>query len=163
MNWPHIHLLVNHVPILGGIFAFLLLAYAWVRGDVVVIRLSLGLFVLFTLACIAVFFTGDPAAHAVDHQPGFPRDLIRAHDDAAGQASTVFFVAGLLALGGLIGFRKRPIPPRWYLALMLVVGLANSVTLARVGLLGGQIRHSEIRPGATFPSTSGAPVTGEPR
>ena len=29
MDWTHIHLLLNHVPVLGVIFGFLLLAYAF--------------------------------------------------------------------------------------------------------------------------------------
>jgi hypothetical protein len=149
MNWAHVHLLVNHIPILGGIFAFLLLAWGWLRGEPVVIRLALALFVLLAAAAIAVHSTGERAVDAVEKLPGVTRELIDTHESAAGKATTVYFVAGLVALGGLIAFRRRPTLPTWYLALMLLVGAASAGTIAWAGLLGGNIRHTEVRPGAT--------------
>ena len=149
MNWAHTHLLVNHLPILGGLFALLLLAWGWLRREPAIVRLALGLFVLLAGAAIAVHSTGERAVEAVERLPGVTRELIDAHESAAGKATTVYFVAGLAALGGLIAFRKRPSPPAWFLALMLLIGAANAVMIARAGLLGGEIRHTEVRRAGT--------------
>src|SRR5687768_15790112 len=122
MNWPHVHLLVNHVPILGGFFALLVLAWGWLRREPAVVRLALGLFVLLSAASIAVHSTGERAVDTALHLPDVTRALIDRHESAAGKATTVYFVAGLLALGGLIAFRKRATLPTWFLAVMLLVG-----------------------------------------
>lgn len=149
MNWPHVHLLVNHVPILGGFFALLVLAWGWLRREPAVIRLALGLFVVLAAASIAVHSTGERAVDAALHLPDVTRDLVDRHESAAGKATTVYFLAGLLALGGLVAFRKRPAPPAWFLAAMLLVGAVNAAAIGWAGLLGGEIRHTEVRPGAT--------------
>ena len=146
MNPAHLHLLVNHIPILGGIFAVLLLAWGWLRRDASILRLSLALFVILAAAAIAVHSTGDAAADTAERLPDVTRELIDAHESAAGKATTVFFVAGLVALAGLIAYRKRPVPPAWFLALLPLVGAATAVMVARAGMLGGEIRHTETRP-----------------
>ena len=148
MNWPHVHLLVNHVPILGGIFALVVLAWGAVRRERAVLSLGLGLFVFLAAASIAVHSTGERAVDSALHLPDVTRELVDRHESAAGKATTVYFVAGLAALGGLIAFRRRPAYPGWYLAVMLVLGLANAAAVAWAGLLGGEIRHTEVRPGA---------------
>lgn len=145
MNWAHTHLLVNHIPILGGVFAVLLLAWGWIRGEPSVVRLSLFLFVVLAGAAIAVHATGERAVEVAERLPDVTRALIDAHESAAGKATTVYFVAGLAALAGLIAFRRRPSLPAWYVALMFLLGAANAVMIVRAGLLGGEIRHTEVR------------------
>ena len=149
MNWAHTHLLVNHIPILGGIFAVLLLAWGWIRREASIVHLSLFLLVVLAAAAIGVHSTGERAVEVAERLPGVTRALIDAHESAAGKATTVYFAAGLAALAGLVAFRKRPWPPTWYLALMLLLGAASAVMIARAGLLGGEIRHTEIRAGWT--------------
>ncbi|MBW3628550.1 MAG: hypothetical protein KY464_04555 [Gemmatimonadetes bacterium] len=145
MNWAHTHLLVNHIPILGGVFALLLLAWGWIRREAPITRLSLLLFVVLAGAAIAVHSTGERAVEVAERLPDVTRPLIDAHESAAGKATTVYFVAGLAALAGLIAFRKRPSLPAWYLAVMLLLGTVNAAMIARAGLLGGEIRHTEAR------------------
>lgn len=33
MNYPHLHLIINHVPILGSVFALLLVLWGMARGS----------------------------------------------------------------------------------------------------------------------------------
>lgn len=155
MNPAHLHLLVNHIPILGGVFAVLLLAWGWLRRDASILRVALALFVILAAAAIAVHSTGERAVETAERLPDVTRELIDRHESAAGKATTVFFVAGLVALAGMIGFRKRPVPPAWFLALLVLVGAVNAVMIARAGLLGGEIRHTETRPGAVLPPAAG--------
>ena len=149
MNWPHVHLLVNHVPILGGLFALLVLGWGALRRERAVLSLALGLLAVLAAAAIAVHSTGERAVDAALHLPDVTRELVDRHESAAGKATTVYFVAGLLAVAGLVAFRRRPAYPAWYLALMLVVGAVNAAAVGWAGMLGGEIRHTEVRPGAT--------------
>ena len=65
MDAAHIHLLLNHIPILGTIFGLLLLCYGiWKHSDEIK-KASLGTFVIVALITIAVYLTGDGAAQIV--------------------------------------------------------------------------------------------------
>lgn len=159
-NWAQVHLLVNHVPILGSIFAFLFLLVAWAMGNQTLIRTGLVLFVLGCIATVAVFMTGDPAADVVRRLvPDVARGAIRAHDSMAGKAATASFVAAVIALVGLVAFRRRAVYPGWFLALVLVAGLATSGLMAYTGHLGGKIRHD---PELTTPASQLPPPPPRP-
>ena len=43
MNWAHMHLLINHIPVLGMVFGTLLLAYGLVKKNEEIKRVSLGI------------------------------------------------------------------------------------------------------------------------
>jgi hypothetical protein len=55
--------------------------------------------------------------------------------------------AGVVALAGLILFRRAEKLPGWIVAATLVFSLATSGLMGWTANLGGQIRHTEIRAG----------------
>jgi hypothetical protein len=79
MNWAHVHLMINDLPILGSAFAFVLLAVAsvspardgWARAGSLVLAIAL-------FGVVAAFFSGDPA---VDVVAGAPRTSAKALSD----------------------------------------------------------------------------------
>lgn len=154
MNSAHLHLLVNHIPVLGMIFALLLLAIAlWRRSDEL-LRLVLGAFVLLGVASVVVYLTGEPAEHAVRRLPDVSRGLIEEHEEAALAATIGVVALGVLSLAGLIVYRTRQLP-RWLATAALVAALVPTGLMAWTANLGGQVRHSEIRGGAS-PVAAGA-------
>jgi asparagine N-glycosylation enzyme membrane subunit Stt3 len=60
MNWAHIHLSLNHLPVVGTFFGVLLLLLALLRKSEELKRVSLGVFVLTALLALPVYFTGEP-------------------------------------------------------------------------------------------------------
>lgn len=52
MNWAHVHLLLNHVPVLGTIFGLALLGYALMRRNDGLTRVALGVFVVVALLAL---------------------------------------------------------------------------------------------------------------
>jgi hypothetical protein len=124
MTWAHIHLALNHVPVVGLPVVVLLLAWGVVRRSPEVTRASLGLLVLLAAVTIVVQLTGEPAEDLVEGLPGVFESGIERHEEAA--------------LIGSIGMT----------ALGLLGCVALSVYFGWVANLGGQIRHSEIRPTA---------------
>jgi hypothetical protein len=60
--------------------------------------------------------------------------------------------AGVVALAGLILFRRAERLPGWIVAATLVLFLATSGLMGWTANLGGQIRHTEIRAGFTAPA-----------
>ncbi len=55
MNWAHVHLIINHIPVIGILFDFFLLAWAMIRRSEDVKRASLGILVVLALFTPLVF------------------------------------------------------------------------------------------------------------
>jgi hypothetical protein len=147
MSFVHLHLLLNHVPVIGTVFVLLLLAVALWRRSTEIGKLALSAVVGIALVSGIVFLTGEPAEEAVEHVTGVSESIIHQHEEAAEAALFGTGVAGVLSLAFLWWYRRRELP-RWVVAASLAVVLAITGMMARTANLGGQIRHSEIRVGA---------------
>jgi hypothetical protein len=149
MSPVHLHLLLNHVPVIGTIVAIGLLAYAVVRRSPELVRVSLGMFVLLALAGAVVYLTGEPAEELVEGLPGVSEAILERHEEAALVATTLLGLVGAVSLGGLLAFRERAAGiPRGFAAATLLLALVPAGAMGYTANLGGQIRHTEIRPGA---------------
>jgi uncharacterized membrane protein len=158
MNWPHIHLLLNHVPVLGTIFGLALLSYGVLHRSEALKRAALGVFVAVALLALPVYLTGEPAEEVVESAAGVSKAAIDAHEAFALISLMGVEVLGLIALAGLVLARRgRPVAAE-VTGAALVVSLAVAALMAKTANLGGQIHHEEIRAG-TPPSA--APERGE--
>jgi hypothetical protein len=148
MSGVHLHLLVNHVPIVGAYFALALLAGSLLYARDVLQRLALGLLVVVAIVGGIAKLSGDPAEHAVTGMPGVTRAMIHEHEDMADKAFIAAVIVGVGALFCLVRWRQLPIPTGAVAGCtagtVVVAGL-----MAYAGLLGGEVRHVEVRPGAT--------------
>lgn len=156
MSSVHLHLLLNHIPVLGAAFATLLLAFAMVKKSDELKKVSLGAFVIAALIAIPVYLTGEPAEKIVEKLPGVSEAAIGRHEDAALVALIILSVLGVVAIAGLVFFRRSRRIPLWYSSVVLLLSLVASGAMAWTANLGGQVRHSEIRDGA-----ASAPQSGE--
>lgn len=147
MSPVHIHLMLNHIPVIGMILALFLFAVAAVKRSDELVKVILALFILLAVVSIPVYLTGEPAEDAVEHLPGVSRDIIHEHEDAAAFALASVDVLGVASLVGLFLFRRSALP-QWFVAVILVLSLVTSAIMVRTGNLGGQVRHSEIRSGS---------------
>lgn len=147
MNWTHLHLALNHLPVLGVPFVALVFLIALRRRDVAWQRFSLWGFVLLFFVALAAKFTGDFAHEQVVNWPEFDHDLMHVHEEASDQAVAAIFLLGLVSGIALFLSRAGRSLPKWAIATVLALALASSALLLRTANLGGHIRHPEIRPG----------------
>ncbi len=146
MDWIHLHLALNHIPVLGTPFLLCFLLWSWQKGQSATIRFCVEMFAMLALASIAIKFTGDFAAEQIPPSPEFEKRLIDRHEQSADQATTGVFVMGVAAVVSLLLSRGgRPLP-KWSLPLIAALALATCLLMARTAQLGGHIRHPEIRP-----------------
>ena|SRR5947209_1286055 len=145
MSAAHIHLLLNHIPILGTIFGLLLLLYGMLKGSEDIKRASLWAFVITALITIPVYLTGDGAARIVQNLPGVSPDIIGRHDNAATITITAIEILGAISLIGLWLSRRSQIIARWAILSVFVLAVISSGLGVWTGGLGGQVRHTEIR------------------
>ncbi len=152
MNWPHVHLIINHFPVIGFLFGLLFVLYAMIRKSEELMKTSLGFLVLVALITMPVYFTGDQAGDVMKRLPDVSKSLVEQHEEAASVALTVAVILGLAAFGGLFFFRRSPatIPP-WFMVLALILTIAVNSLIGYTANLGGQIRHPEARKGFQLP------------
>lgn len=155
MDWLHLHLALNHIPVIATPLLLLLLLWSWARRQAVTLRFCLCLFVVLAVASIAIKFTGDFAAEKGAAAAGYDKGLLERHEESADQASAGVFVMGLAAVLALVLSRRGRTVPSWSLGLLALFALLTCLLMARTANRGGQIRHPEIRP-ANMPSDAAA-------
>lgn len=143
----HLHLLLNHVPVLGSFFALILLAIGLLLRRGYLQKLGLAIIVVAAIVALPVFFTGDPAEEAVEHLSGVVESTIDAHQNAANIAFGSVLAAGAIALGALYLSRRGRQLPRPAAVIAFLACLITAILMARTANLGGKIRHSEISSG----------------
>lgn len=144
MNPAHIHLLLNHIPVLGTSFGIVLLIYAIVRKSDEAKRLSLLTFLLCGLITIPVFLTGEPAEGIIEKQIAVSEGVIDAHEDLAMVALVSVEILAVVSIVLLFIFRQANRYPAWSMIAVLLIAFITSGIMVRTANLGGQIHHTEI-------------------
>lgn len=140
----HIHLLLNHVPILGPVFVIPLLLAGILKKDRSLQIAGLLFAVAVALVTIPAFVTGEEAEHAVEGRPGVSEVSIEEHEEGAEIAYYAMLMSGALALGTWLsarGNRQVSAPLAWITIVMMAI---TFVLMARTGNSGGKIRHTEL-------------------
>jgi len=142
----HLHLMLNHIPVLGPFFLALLLTIGLLRRSRELIRVALVLTLLFPAATYVVTLTGDKAEHTLEDEPWFDEDRVHEHEEKGEAALIVSGIAGVLALLALwVSRNGAAIKPAMTILVLLAV-LVSAGFMALTALDGGVIRHEELRP-----------------
>jgi uncharacterized membrane protein len=146
MNLAHLHLLLNHFPIIGTIVALGLFITSFVGKNDDLKRSALIIFAAMALITLPTFFSGIGAQRAVRKDSGVLTAVIDRHEGAAILAMFLMLITGALALVELWRRRRIVTEKPWSgnLLAILVFSLLTTGLMARVGTTGGDIRHPEI-------------------
>ena len=144
MNWPYVHTLINHFPIILMVVGTGVLLLA-----LIVRRRGLWLYALATLTLAGVsiypaYFTGDEAADAVRQTWYIMRPMVEKHDDAAGFALASVLIIGVVSAYTWWRMLRREVttlPPVWLRTVVAVLAVWALSVVARTAYLGGQIVH----------------------
>lgn len=142
MDLTHLHLLLNHFPIIGTIAGIGIMIWGLIKKESNVQRAVLGLWVALTVITLPVMKTGEEAEETVEHIPGISKHIIHEHEEAAEFALWWMIALGAVSLVALITGRKELNKKMVYAA--FAISLMTFSVMARTGYLGGQIRHTEI-------------------
>ena len=145
MNQAHFHLLVNHLPIAGVIFGFLILLAGYLFHSQVIKRTALGLFLAATLLAVPTFLTGEGAEEVIEDLPGISHDMIEEHEEAGKTYLILLFVLSAAAIATLVTEAKNLKINRSLYLLTVVLSVGCIAVAAQAGVSGGEIRHTEIR------------------
>ena len=145
--WSHAHLILNHVPTAGFVFAIFFYVTSLVTSNDVMKRGSLILFVICSIVGVPTYATGTAAMWALT-QPPMPeisKAVINAHRDMA--LWTLFGLGFTGATSWIELWRYRHLGrfSKLSLALVLLFAVVTLGIMTETGHLGGLINHPEIR------------------
>ena len=147
MNLAHLHLLMNHLPILGTLFGILILLYGYFRKNDEITKLALYIFIFAAIMVIPVYLTGDPSEDAIKNMPGVSEQLIEDHENPALFAFILVDILGAASVFALYIEKKNL---KLFKKIILYSFIYSFIVLGFmtwVGTTGGNIRHTEIRSG----------------
>ena len=145
MNDAHLHLVVNHFPIIFPIAAVIIMATGLIAKSEPVKRTSFLIFIIGSLATIFAMSTGEGAEEVVEHISGVSESYIETHEEAAELFAILSYILGGLSLFGLwASFKLKSLSKIISLA-TLAFALVVLFFAKQTGTTGGEIRHTEIR------------------
>lgn len=171
MDTAYLHIITNHIPIIGVPLAlFLLVLGIWRKSD----ELKTASFLIFAfmgIATLGTFLLGQGGEDFVEDLAGISDDAIENHEDFAKFALASVGVTAIFSLFALVrykGFsflkRRKTVAeksaegensaepvlyfPNRIVFAVLVLALASTAILGYTGKLGGKIRHTEFYGGA---------------
>jgi uncharacterized membrane protein len=145
--WSHVHVILNHLPTVGFVFALVFYIAALVMNNVVMKRSSLVLFVICAILGVPTFVTGNASMWALTDPPvaGISKAVINAHRDFALYSLFALAFTGVTSWIALWRFRHLGRFSNRSLTVILIFAIITLGVLAETGHRGGQINHPEIR------------------
>lgn len=144
MNVPHLHLLLNHIPTIGGAAALVLLIIAFVRKSDDLKRIALEATYVVALFTFPAYLSGVGAQQTLLEMPDISQLFVDAHWTAALWTFVLMQAAGALSWLALWKWRRTSVWPTTMVAVVFVFSALSFATAARAASLGGEIRHPEI-------------------
>jgi amino acid transporter len=170
METAYLHLVTNHIPIIGIPFALAVLIIGIWRNSDEIKAWSFLIFAVLGLLTIGVYLLGQGGEDFVEELAGVSHDAIEDHEGVAKFALGSVLVTAAIAVFALVRYGGlRLLAPRfretveaekgdaqtqprafptWIVLSVLAIALVSSGILGYTGRLGGKIRHPEFHGGA---------------
>lgn len=148
MNDAHLHLVVNHFPIIGTILGLGILVSGIVIKNNAIKNTA---YVVFSVVAIFAFLsmaTGEGAEEIVEDMPNIGKLIIHEHEEMAEKLAVVLYVLGIVSLIGLYSNFKNNSKATIISYIAVVIASLGALLAQQTGTTGGEIRHTEIRDNA---------------
>lgn len=157
LDWPHIHIAINHFPIILAVVGTVSVLLGLVTGRRGFWLYGSASMTLAALTVLPTYFTGGPAERALDDPWYITRASIHAHESAALISTVLVVLAGIasaIAWRRTVRYPRELSLPGWLRAAVIVTALAGSGSIAYTSLLGGSIVHDApaLRGPSPFPA-----------
>ncbi|WP_309608713.1 hypothetical protein [Flavobacterium sp.] len=144
MNDAHLHLLINHFPIIGCVFGLGILIFGIILKNKTLQNTAYILFIIVMFTGKASMFTGENAEDIVE-ELGISKDLIHEHEEHAETFMNIVYALGVVSIISLFANIKNHPKSNLIAFLTLILAVVALVLSKSVGTSGGEIRHTEIR------------------
>lgn len=149
MNDAHLHLMVNHFPIIGTILGLGILISGLILKNNTLKNTAYVLFIIAAIFAALSMGTGEGAEELVEDMPNIGKAIIHEHEELAEKLALLLYILAGFSLGALVLYLKNN--PQEKLVSFFVLGIATAslFLILKVGISGGEIRHTEIREPST--------------
>lgn len=158
MNDAHLHMVVNHFPIIGTIFGLAILIASMIWKNTTLRNTSYVIFITAAIFAFASMFTGEGAEEITEGLQGVTHEIIHEHEELAEKLAVLLYVLGFVSILGLITTAKNHAKAKLVSFLALFIAIVGVILAKSVGTSGGEIRHTEIRE-STANSELTAPIS----
>ncbi|EKD41318.1 MAG: hypothetical protein ACD_73C00769G0009 [uncultured bacterium] len=145
MDFVHLHLIVNHFPVVAVILGTLFFIISLLAKCEDSRKLSLMLWVVAAFLVGPAYFSGEEAEETLEHEAWFEEGFVEHHAEKGELAMIAALVLGVGAAAGLYFIKRKNSFPKPLAAGLLILSLGTSYLIADAANHGGQIRHLEIR------------------
>lgn len=145
MNNAHLHLAVNHLPLITPAIGIVVLFAGFITRSEVVKRTAYFIFIIGALTTLPAFATGEGAEEMTEHLPGADRHRIHEHEESAEVFGKLNYALGAISLLGIwISMKRKKMANIIAFVILLVAGTVLFFA-RRAATSGGEIMHTEIR------------------
>ena len=144
MNEAHIHLILNHIPILFPIVAGMVLIIGFFTKSELLKRTSYFILIISSIIAIPTFSSGEEAEEIVEELPQISHRIIHIHEELAEKFILISHLTGLIALFALWASWKKKAFATWNGIILLICIIALSTFGVLTGNSGGDINHPEF-------------------
>jgi uncharacterized membrane protein len=148
----HLHLMVNHFPLAGLLFAIALLGFGMLKNSDHLKLAAVWSILFVAVTSIISYSTGEYAEDMLENALGATEQtkkalepFIHAHETAGLFLLVTTIIAGLIAAYCLVVYGKSNALNDTALKVLMAVAVFTLLIAARTSQLGGQIRHTETR------------------
>jgi uncharacterized membrane protein len=149
MNDAHLHMLVNHFPIIGTIFGFGILIVSLFLKNKSIQNTAYFLFVITAIFAFASMYTGEGAEEMVEDMPNIGHHIIHEHEEIAEKLALVLYLLGFISIVGFYLNQKSHAKSKILSFVIATIAFIGVIIATQVGTSGGEIRHTEIRENST--------------
>lgn len=145
MNNAHLHMVVNHFPIIGVIFGFVILIAGMFFKNNSVKNTAYCLFIVASIFAFASMATGEGAEEMVEEMPSVGKKIIHLHEEIAEKLAIVLYLLGVVSIAGLYANIKNHSLAKLISFVAIIIAAVGIFLAQQTGLTGGEVRHTEIR------------------
>ncbi|TDD94919.1 hypothetical protein [Flavobacterium cellulosilyticum] len=146
MNDAHLHLVVNHFPIIGTFIGLGILFVGLILKNKSVKNTAFVLFIFSAIFAALSMATGDGAEKIAEKFPDVTKFIIHEHEEMAEKLALVLYLLGVIAIGGIYFNTKNHSKSTLVSFLAFTVAVLAVLLAIETGTTGGEVRHTEIRP-----------------
>lgn len=156
MNPFHLHLLFNHLPIVGIYLSILVLLSGIIIKNQTVKHVALCLIIISGIGAFAAHVTGEGAEESSELRSDFSHELIEKHEHASEPFFQIMLALTVLSIVTLIFSIKKKTWSKYLVILTAIISLGAAYFAQQAGTSGGEIRHPEISDGSATAIPSNA-------
>lgn len=128
MNDAHLHMVVNHFPIIGTILGLGILIAGMILKNNSVKNTAYAVFIVGAIFAVFSMATGEGAEELVGNMPSVGKKIIHEHEEIAEKLALVLYALGLISVLGLFLTYKNNSKAKMvsYLAVVVAAESKNS-------------------------------------